>query len=167
MPRDGSDLKVVERLTGDASTDFGAPGKAPKADGNEVSEAELKRFHAILRAAWRAFDSAVEGAAGKRLRTGPRGGGRDLEKMVAHVLEAEAAYLGSLGRRVEVGEVRKGESLTARTRRAVEAGLDAAAHGLVEARGPRGGKRWSARYFVRRVVWHVLDHAWEIEDRVL
>jgi hypothetical protein len=31
--------------------------------------------------------------------------------------------------------------------------------------GPRGGKRWSARYFVRRAAWHVLDHAWEIEDR--
>jgi hypothetical protein len=31
--------------------------------------------------------------------------------------------------------------------------------------GPRGGKRWSAPYFVRRAAWHVLDHAWEIEDR--
>ena len=31
--------------------------------------------------------------------------------------------------------------------------------------GPRGGKRWLPRYFVRRVGWHVLDHALEIEDR--
>jgi len=25
---------------------------------------------------------------------------------------------------------------------------------------------WPARYYVRRAAWHVLDHAWEIEDRL-
>ena len=31
---------------------------------------------------------------------------------------------------------------------------------------PRTTKRpWSPRYAVRRAAWHVLDHAWEIEDR--
>jgi len=24
---------------------------------------------------------------------------------------------------------------------------------------------WPARYAIRRTAWHVLDHAWEIEDR--
>jgi hypothetical protein len=38
------------------------------------------------------------------------------------------------------------------------------AEGLPAA-GPRGGKIWSVRYFVRRTAWHALDHAWEIEDR--
>jgi hypothetical protein len=46
----------------------------------------------------------------------------------------------------------------------VEALTAAVEHG-VEERGPRGGKRWLPRYFVRRVAWHALDHAWEIEDR--
>jgi hypothetical protein len=27
------------------------------------------------------------------------------------------------------------------------------------------GKRWPPRYAARRIAWHVLDHAWEIEDR--
>jgi len=32
--------------------------------------------------------------------------------------------------------------------------------------GPIGGARgWPARYAVRRIVWHVLDHAWEIQDK--
>jgi hypothetical protein len=31
--------------------------------------------------------------------------------------------------------------------------------------GPRGGKLWQPRYFVRRSAWHILDHVWEIEDR--
>jgi len=28
-----------------------------------------------------------------------------------------------------------------------------------------GEKGWPARYAVRRIVWHVLDHAWEIQDK--
>jgi hypothetical protein len=28
-------------------------------------------------------------------------------------------------------------------------------------------RRWSPRAFVRRSAWHALDHAWELEDRVL
>jgi hypothetical protein len=46
------------------------------------------------------------------------------------------------------------------------AGMRASAAGEIPAVGPRGGKRWTARYFVRRAAWHVLDHAWEIEDRI-
>jgi hypothetical protein len=33
-------------------------------------------------------------------------------------------------------------------------------------RGPRGGRVWAPRHFVCRVAWHVLDHAWKIEDRL-
>jgi hypothetical protein len=28
-------------------------------------------------------------------------------------------------------------------------------------------RRWSPRYFVRRSAWHAVDHAWELEDRVI
>ena len=41
-----------------------------------------------------------------------------------------------------------------------------ATQGEIAEYGPRGGKRWSPRYFVRREAWHVLDHIWEIEDRL-
>ena len=27
------------------------------------------------------------------------------------------------------------------------------------------GRKWTSRYAARRVAWHALDHAWEIEDR--
>jgi hypothetical protein len=43
----------------------------------------------------------------------------------------------------------------------------ASARGEIPAKGPRGGLRWTARYFVRRLSWHILDHAWEIEDRMV
>jgi hypothetical protein len=45
--------------------------------------------------------------------------------------------------------------------------LGPAARREVPPQGPRGGSRWTPRYFVRRAAWHILDHAWEIEDRVL
>ena len=28
-------------------------------------------------------------------------------------------------------------------------------------------KGWPPRYAIRRIAWHVLDHAWEIEDRAI
>ncbi len=39
----------------------------------------------------------------------------------------------------------------------------ASATGEIPAQGPRGGARWTARYFVRRVAWHVMARAWEFE----
>ncbi|HET7011968.1 MAG TPA: hypothetical protein VFI11_14410 [Anaerolineales bacterium] len=160
-------LKVVEKLKGNATTDFGVPGLAPSADKRKAGEEDLRRFLAILRACWRTFDAAVESAEGKKLRKGPRGGGRDLEKIVEHVLGAEAGYLASLGWKVESAEGSNPASLADRTRRSIAAGLQASIRGEIAPRGPRGGVRWSARYFVRRAAWHLLDHAWEIEDRIL
>lgn len=159
-PKDVSAFHVVERLKGDTTTDFGAPGKFPTRDADAVDEAELRRLQSILKACWAAFDAAVRSAKGKSLRTGPRGGGRDLKKIIAHVVEADEAYLGRLGWK------NRGEEGIARTRDAILTGLAAAAHGEIHVEGPRGGKRWSPRYFVRRSAWHVLDHAWEIEDRL-
>ena len=54
----------------------------------------------------------------------------------------------------------------ARIRKAILDALQAAVKGELPERGPRGGILWPPRYFIRRVAWHVLDHAWEIEDRV-
>ena len=30
---------------------------------------------------------------------------------------------------------------------------------------PAGRKGWPHRYAARRMAWHVLDHAWEMQDR--
>jgi hypothetical protein len=165
VPAAGSALVVVERLEGNATTDFGAPDIAPSSDTRPVDDAELGRFQTLLKACWGAFDGAVRAATGKELRKGPRGGGRDLEGIVRHVMGAEAGYLGRLAWKFKSSEAESLDQELARTRQAVLDALAAAAHGQTPARGPRGGVIWSPRYFVRRVAWHVLDHAWEIEDR--
>jgi hypothetical protein len=162
-PKNIDHLVVVERLPGTATTDFGAPGVAPTADQDRsLGAPERKRFEKILRAAWRAFDATVKSAHGRTLAPGPRGGGRSLEAIVRHVVGADAGYLTAVGWKPP--KARPAEQLVA-TREAILAALEVSATGAIPARGPRGGVRWTARYFVRRVAWHVIAHVWEIERR--
>lgn len=166
-PKDLSAFKVIERLEGNATTDFGAPGLPPSRDSKPVNPDELKDFQKLLKACWRAFDSAIQAASGKELRTGPRGGGRQLEGLIRHVLDSEAGYVAALGWKLEPNDVHDLNQKRDQTRQAIRQALEASARGEIPARGPRGGIRWKPRYFARRVAWHVLDHAWEIEDRLL
>ena len=165
-PKAPSQLTVVERLRGDATTDFGAPGMAPSVDRERSCDAaDVRRFEKILRAGWQAFDDVVKAAHGKTLATGPRGGGRSLDRIVDHVVEADRSYLGGVGWKApRTADPR--ERLTA-TREAILLALKASAAGAIPPKGSRGGDRWTARYFVRRVAWHVIAHVWEIERRTL
>ncbi len=100
------------------------------------------------------------------LRTGPRGGGRDRDRIVRHVLGADASYLRNLGQKFSQDDNAPLAEAKKQTREAIRAALAAGAHGEIPAKGPRGGKIWTPRYFVRRVAWHTVDHQWEIEDRL-
>lgn len=167
IPEASSSLNIVKRLEGDATTDFGAPSMSLPDDWEPIEHQELDRMKSILTACWHTFDKAVEVGEGKELRKGPRGGGRDLARIVEHVVGAEEGYLKVLG---WVAEAIKGETTgqrKLRIRDEVFRGLEAAADGQLPREGPRGGKRWSPRTFVRRLAWHALDHAWEIEDRII
>jgi hypothetical protein len=166
-PTSVSDLVAAERHTGSATTDFGAPAVILDADRAPLDRMEFEHLQAILQACWGAFDVAVEQAAEKELRKGPRGGGRDLEKMTSHVLEAERAYLAKLAWKHKVQEGEDPVEALGRMRSAISAALDAAVNGELPEQLPRGGSVWPPRYFIRRAAWHVLDHAWEIEDRIL
>lgn len=163
-PKTVSDLEVVHRLQGGSGTDFGVPGRSPAEDDKPIGVAELDRMANILEASWVAFDAAVKAARGVELRKGPRGGGRDLDKIVGHVAEAEEAYVVQAGARRAVLERGSGDA-TARRRAAIVDVFATKAGGKPLPEPSGVGKPWGARYFVRRTVWHVLDHAWEIEDR--
>ena len=158
-----STLEIMERLKGDATTDFGAPSIAPAADARSVDRRWLARQEKILRASWNAFDRAAEIATGP-LEKGPRGGGREVDAIVAHVIGAEASYVRMIGASAKGFDEAGADAAREDERALVLDGLERAVVDGI-APGPRGGKRWSAPYFVRRATWHVLDHAWEIEDR--
>lgn len=165
LPRAVSAFIVVERLQGNATTDFGAPDVALTSDARPLDETERRRVQILLKACWRGLDAAVERGRGKALRTGPRGGGRTLDGIVEHIIGAEKGYLSQLGVKVTPSE--SAQVSPSAVRQAILKTLTASAHGEIAEYGPRGGKRWSPRFFVRRDAWHVLDHIWEIEDRLV
>jgi hypothetical protein len=154
LPARASDsFDVVERLPGNATTDFGAPGAIAKAESTRLTEKETDRICALLAASWTALDRVVAKAP-EALRKGPRGGGRDRDKMFEHVLGAESAYAHGLGLKLPQPDFRDAGAIRA-FRAAFLAGV----------RAPGKEARWPAPYAVRRAAWHALDHMWEIEDR--
>ena len=164
-PADRSGLVVVARIPGTSTTEFGAPGVPLPEDDTLLDEAALARQAAILRAAWTAFETAAERYAGAELAKGPRGGGRDLAKVVAHVEDADRAYLVQLGARPPKTAV--GPAPIEEVHAAALATLRARTLGLPATDPSRVTKPWLPRYYVRRAAWHWLDHAWEIEDRAI
>ena len=159
-PASAQGIQVVERLPGDATTAFGAPGKIPPGDLEEPSEAQKERLLSLLTACWEVFDQ-VAATSPESLRKGPRGGGRDRTKIVAHVLAAEAGYGRLLG--LKLPEPQPFEADTIAAHRASV--LDGLRQADATVRRDVGRRRWPIRYATRRIAWHALDHAWEIEDR--
>lgn len=157
--RAADEIEVVERLPGDASTVFGAPGAIGERDHDALTARQARRHADLVEASW-AVLSDVAAAAPAELRKGPRGGGRDRDKVVAHVAAAEFGYARTLGVRHKVPDP-VDEAASAKLRAAVIDVLRTARSARSE--GP--GKRWPPRYAARRIAWHALDHAWEIEDR--
>jgi hypothetical protein len=151
-------LRVVERLPGSATTDFGAPDRATARDADPLTPAEAARLAGLVAAAWVVLDRVVAGAPAT-LRKGPRGGGRDRDAVVGHVLGAEAMYARKLGIRQREPAFDDRAAITALRVAIVEALRGASGGTPVVERG------WLPRYAARRIAWHVLDHAWEIENR--
>lgn len=149
---------VAETLSGDATTDFGAPSAVAEADRRPVDGAGARRLAAALRASWAALDAAAA-AAPAELRKGPRGGGRDRDAVVAHVVGSQASYARMIGVRVPAREWETPDGLAAAQAQVLEALARPSDGGALRENG------WTARYAARRMAWHVLDHAWEITDR--
>ncbi len=146
FPKSASRFEVVDRIRGDSATDFGVPHKVAPRDADDVTPAQAKRLIAFLEAAWSVFDETVAGAPAD-MRKGPRGGGRDRDAIASHVNEAEKAYSRKLG----IRQLQDRDEIRA-------AILDVIRHRPTDT-------GWPIRYAVRRISWHVIDHAWEIQDK--
>ena len=103
---------------------------------------------------------------GVALRKGPRGGGRELDGIVRHVMGADAVYLAQIGERFPVRDDQEvTDELAAGLRTAIVQAVWARVRGEPPRKPRRSGTLWPPRYFLRRSAWHALDHTWEIEDR--
>lgn len=151
-------FEVVERVPGGGGTDFGVPAQVCERDRTPVGRREAERMAALVAASWQLFDRYAK-VAPAQLRKGPRGGGRDRDKMIWHVVEAEFGYARMLGIKHRVPEPDDTAAVAA-LRDEMAAVLRRPSDGA-----PLAPKGWPARYAARRIAWHVLDHLWEMQDR--
>jgi hypothetical protein len=153
---DGITYEVVETTGGGGGTDFGVPSRVTAEDRRPTTADEAERLAGLVEAAWSTFERTAAGAPAE-LRKGPRGGGRDTAKMVGHVVESDHAYAREIGVRVRPPA---DDAAVASMRSAMLDMLRRPSNG-----SPLADRTWTARYAARRIAWHALDHAWEIEDR--
>lgn len=151
------DIDVMERLPGGSGTEFGVPSVIAAADREPVDATESARLARLVEASWAIFDR-IAASAPEELRKGPRGGGRDRTKIVGHVNEADGYYAKEIG--VVVRPTAQPVPAVDAMRVAMLDVLRTPSDGSALA-----GRRWTLRYAARRIAWHALDHAWEIEDR--
>jgi len=141
-------FEVIGTVKGNGTTDFGAPDARGPWDEAELTPRELERQLAIYQDCWNYFDDVVENAP-VALQKGPRGGGRDRDGIADHVREAERAYCSRVGYRVA-------------PRTPWDEQRDVVTTTL---RAGTQNEKWPVAYAIRRCAWHVVDHAWEIEDK--
>ena len=151
-------FEIVEQSEGGGGTDFGVPSAITDMDRRPLDADDAARLARFVEAAWAVFDR-VAAAAPIELRKGPRGGGRDRDRIVRHVDEADHVYCGVMGIKVPAPD--RTDPATVRAMRV--AMLEAV--GRPSDGSPIAGRKWPPRYAARRIAWHALDHAWEIEDR--
>ena len=152
--------KVVEQYTGTGSTDFwGISFAFSSIDKQGMSGDELERELTLMQACWAFFDD-VRRRVSAEMQKGPRGGGRDREDIVSHVLRNEQDWAKGLGVHTPDGAMLTGEGLKAHR--------DAYCHAIRDyhSQGKLAGK-WPLRYLIRHTAYHTLDHAWEMEDKDL
>ena len=154
------ELTVVERREGNGMTDwYGVSGMPAKPELEPMSDAECERKVALLRACWTYFDD-VASRVSPELRKGPRGGGRERDEIVRHANGAEIyEHATKVGVRTPLEA--RGDPAALRAHR--EAFCEAIRE--FNALGPSAGKWWTVQFLIRRCAWHMLDHAWEMEDR--
>jgi len=154
-------FKVVEQVEGTGMTDYyGVSGRTATAETKPMTAAECERKIALLEAAWTTFDTTADRVSSE-LRLGPRGGGRSRERIIRHVNGAE---IGDFAPKVGV----KMPDETLDDPKALRAYRKAVVKGIRDhhARG-EPARSWALQFLIRRLTWHMLDHAWELEDRDL
>ena len=159
--RAAGDLAVVERLEGTGMTDFyGLSYRSAGPEHRPMSGAACERKIALLRASWTYFDD-VAARVSAELRKGPRGGGRDRDKIFYHANGAEIQeFAPKVGVITSHDAWRRPDDLRAHRDAFCAAIRDYNARGAP-------ARTWTVQFVIRHSAYHMLDHAWEMEDRDL
>lgn len=151
---------VVEHYPGTGSTDFwGISFAFSGSDRQAMSSEDLERELTLMQACWAFFD-AVRARVSAEMQKGPRGGGRDRDRIVWHTLATEQGWAAKLGVRSPEGALLTDEGLSAHRDAYRNAILAFHSEGKL-------ARTWPLRYLIRHTAFHTLDHAWEMEDKDL
>jgi hypothetical protein len=156
-------LDVVEDQVGTGSTDFWGISYSPSSLElqDPMDDAEFKRKVKLLRACWSVFD-AVAARVSPEMRKGPRGGGRDRHQIVRHTIRTESEeFAKRIGLRIPEEGALSPDGL-ADFRRAYVAAMRA-----YNAGDGKRMKTWTLPFLIRHSGYHMMDHAWEMEDKDL
>jgi hypothetical protein len=150
---------VVERVPGSSSTDFWGVAHVPSQTERDVLSAdELERRLDLLRGCWEYFDHVAE-TVSTELRPGPRSAGRSREQILRHVyLNEPEQFSKKVGILSEFDAVMTPNGL-AKHRLDYLDGIR-----TYNAEG-KPARTWPIQFLIRRTANHVMDHAWEMEDR--
>jgi hypothetical protein len=155
-------LEVMEEKVGTGSTDFWGISFSPSSFELEPLEAKVfNRSVRLLRACWAYFDD-VAARVSSEMRKGARGGGRDRDHIIRHTVRVESLdFAKRVGLRIPGEPVLSGQSL-----------LDYRETYIATMRAYNDGegkqmKSWTLPFLIRHSAFHVMDHAWEMEDKDL
>lgn len=158
--------EVVEDYPGVGSTDFwGISFAQSPLDYAGIDNETFDRRIRILQACWQEFDD-IAARVSPELRKGPRGGGRDRDHIVRHLIATELDWTPKIGIRLDYHDV----AFPLENRQQFHAqGVEQLRYHY-ETDTPmklKGGPLWTMPYFIRHLAYHVMDHAWEMEDKDL
>lgn len=156
-------LEIVEDRVGTGSTDFWGISFSPSSTEHGTLEgAEFERGITLLRACWAFFDG-VAARVSPEMRKGPRGGGRDRDRIIRHTIRTESEdFAKQVGIRIPEGAALTPEGLRQHREDYVDA-MRAYNAGEVT----RRMRSWTLPFLIRHSAYHTLDHAWEMEDKDL
>lgn len=158
IPGAASTWIIVDEVPGGGATEFGVPEHIHEIERSFLSTDELERQITLLQANWRYFDEVAQRVS-IQLQKGPRGGGRDRDEIVRHVIDCEPGYARRIGADTPTALVATPDGLEECRQRILAR--------IREVNDNHLETKWPVTYFIRRAAWHVLDHAWEMEDKDL
>jgi hypothetical protein len=156
-------LEITEERVGTGSTDFWGISFSPSStEHGPMSDAEFDRAVTLLRACWEFFDG-VAARVSPEMRRGPRGGGRDRDRIIRHTIRNESEeFAKQVGIRIPEEAALSPDGLRQHRKDYIIA-MRAYNAGEVT----RKMRSWTLPFLIRHSAYHTLDHAWEMEDKDL
>ncbi len=154
-------LDIIEDRVGTGMTDFyGISFSTSGFEHEPMDKEDLDRKIRLLEACWAYFDD-VASRVSAEMQKGPRGGGRDRDRIIRHTIRTESEdFAKKVGLRIPEEGALTPDGLRTHRESYVAAMRDYNNEGKTM-------RNWTLPFLIRHSAYHVLDHAWEMEDKDL